>query len=469
MKMFTTFFIVLFGVSLMMAQRPKSKSNSSRPKVESKAPVRASSSRSSSLSRSSSSFSSPSRLRSSSSSRSDKTIENSSSKSSPQHSRAPNGNTRSTSRTQSTIQKSNTNIIRKKGNANGGSVPSFGTTVLEKKINKKDRKRRTKDRGGKETENKKDIEKVDVENKEERTVQESTDPTETDTEVYCPPNQTGTNQSTTEVWEQAIEEDPIINDLVEGSAEWCPAPEEALYFFGDATELLIGGGSGGGNAEFYLSALNLLSGYGYGLLFRFPNERKALMSVEEGGVHFSEYPYRFGEEGMFRRHGWYGEKRVGNVMLHMQSDGGAESLSGFSLQAKYSPTRVLNLNFMHTQLISNAEDGRGLSHQSTAFFVEYNRVKHHKIQLWWGLGLGQQTTERIERGLLANVGFQYFIKAPVSWYNEATVNLGWGEQASFQSRLQLHLNRFTVYGGYQYNNLGALEMSQLTVGGGMYF
>ncbi len=183
---------------------------------------------------------------------------------------------------------------------------------------------------------------------------------------------------------------------------------------------------------------------------------------------FAAYPYDLQESGLFLPTDLEGDKSRGQIALHFQND--EKSISGGFFQAKYAPISLFTIEAYRLQLFDNQKADRSENIKITGFNANYNRLRHHKIHAWWGLGGVWMDADENSSSPSFNMGANYFFKDPLSLYgtiqfarlNEQLATLG-------ELRIQVHLRRFLLYGGYHSFQNGDLSISSWTIGGGIYF
>ena len=186
---------------------------------------------------------------------------------------------------------------------------------------------------------------------------------------------------------------------------------------------------------------------------------------------FASYPYDAPKAGLFLPTTLVGDKSRFHAVAHFQNNE-RRTTGGFA-QIKYSPISLLTTEINHLQLIdkdSRIDNTIGI----TGFNISYNRLRHHRIHFWWGLGglfVNEQRETIADTGAFTiNLGFNYYFKQPLSLYAETQmgdINDSFG--AISQARLQVHLDRFLLYAGYQDVNFGDFEYRGVAIGGGLYF
>ena len=222
--------------------------------------------------------------------------------------------------------------------------------------------------------------------------------------------------------------------------------------------------SGGGDIDDWLFLIDILWYPTYGAFFGYEGE------LDVNAHSFSKYPYVWEDVGMYNRA--YEEGRWARTELNFHFQSNEDRLYGGYGQIKISPWRFLNFELNHLQLIEslNTPDEGTDQLAITNFNVQFNRIRHHKIQGWWGGGLMFINGEEATVTPSAVLGTTIYIKKPISLYLDAQI--GWPEGTvvtQTQARLQIHLNRFKVYGGYQGLRFGRVFEPNWMFGFGAYF
>lgn len=236
------------------------------------------------------------------------------------------------------------------------------------------------------------------------------------------------------------------------------------------------GESRGGNGDNYSIwadlFFNIVLEPTWWLLFRGPNE----MSPNAAG--FNEYPYADEENsGLYLPLDMGDEKRMSLQLTgHAQSD--EDAVFGGYLQAKWSPNRAFSLDVNHLQLFETLDEPVGGGTRTDHFAITnfnfgYNRVHHPKFQLWWGGGLmllnpGKESL--LYGSATLNAGLTWYIKRPLSIYADGVIGFPNGAYArQHQVRMQVHLERFMLYAGYQGTKIGTVSIPSAALGTGVWF
>ena len=224
--------------------------------------------------------------------------------------------------------------------------------------------------------------------------------------------------------------------------------------------------SGGGSDDDWLFLIDLFFNFGfyptYGLLFGFENEARPNERT------FNEYPYADQRNGMYLPLFAEGRLGRGQAILHLQNN--EDDVYGGYIQLKYSPDRFVTLDFNRLQLYEVLEDESNDWLSFNNFNVQFSRVHHPRFNLWWGGGLMVVDGEDTEASASLSGGFTWYFKKPLSLHAET--QLGWpGNTFSrqHQARVQVHLNRFMIYAGYQGTKVGDVGVPSWSMGTGVWF
>jgi len=246
----------------------------------------------------------------------------------------------------------------------------------------------------------------------------------------------------------------------------------------DMEEKTSSGSSGNNNRESesgdifidILYNLDFIFDFSAGVLFGFYDQSPMFASAEEGGIEFAKYPYNDPKGGLYLQRGYYGKRSRTNINLHFLNN--ENDLYGGYGQIKYSPIPALTLDLSHLRLVEKLNgEAENFDHLGfTTFSINLNRVRHRNFHWWWGMGAMNMDGEENHTGFALNTGMTVYIKKPISLHGE--VQSGWlnGAPTSlFQGRLQVHLDRYKVYAGYQGINVDGFWSNNWALGAGVYF
>lgn len=183
---------------------------------------------------------------------------------------------------------------------------------------------------------------------------------------------------------------------------------------------------------------------------------------------YASYPYDLRGSGLFLPTDLEGDKARASFNLHFQNN--ENSLSGVFGQLKYSPISLLTIEGNRLQYFDADKEPNSENLNLTAFSILYNRLRHHKIHAWWGLGGIWLDDDENNSAPTFNTGFNYFFKDPISLYGDMLLtSLNDEVAAILQIRVQVHLRRFNIYGGYHYADLNGNTIGSWVLGSGVYF
>jgi hypothetical protein len=233
----------------------------------------------------------------------------------------------------------------------------------------------------------------------------------------------------------------------------------------------LGGAVSEGNVSSFDSDLwwfDLLLQLGYyptvGLFFGFEGE------PGPNEMYFARYPYAERDHGLYLPIDEYGydDRRMRTaVTAHFQSN--EDALFGGFLQVKFSPNRFLTLDVNRLQLFETLDD-RTDQFAITNFNLQYNRIRMPRFHLWWGGGLMLLENDLMYGSPSVSAGFDWFIKRPVSLHADTQFGFPNGVFArQHQLRVQMHLNRYMIYAGYEGIRASDVKIPNWTMGTGVWF
>ena len=186
---------------------------------------------------------------------------------------------------------------------------------------------------------------------------------------------------------------------------------------------------------------------------------------------FARFPYDEPNSGLFLPTTLVGDKSRFHAVAHFQNN--ESRTTGGLIQIKYTPISLLTTEVDYLQLFDK-EQGADNKIGLTSFSINYNRLRHHRIHFWWGLGgiFIKESDDNLEdnKAFSLNLGFNYYFKKPLSLYGSmqmGEINDTFG--AVSEARIQVHLERYLLYAGYQDINFGDYEYSGIALGAGIYF
>ena len=186
---------------------------------------------------------------------------------------------------------------------------------------------------------------------------------------------------------------------------------------------------------------------------------------------FARFPYDEPNSGLFLPTTLVGDKNRFHAVAHFQSNE-SRTLGGL-VQIKYTPISLLTAEVNYLKLFDH-EQVDNTTVEVTSFSLNYNRLRLPRIHFWWGFGgiFINESDDRLEdnKAFSLNLGANYYFTKPLSLYG--TMQIGEINDiigAISEARIQVHLERYLLYAGYQDINFGDYEYSGVTFGAGIYF
>ena len=227
-----------------------------------------------------------------------------------------------------------------------------------------------------------------------------------------------------------------------------------------------GGESIGGGDDWWIVvdlAFDFFFAGGYGLFFGFADEPRP------NEKDFNEYPYADGFNGLYLPGMDGGRLGRMQVLGHFQNN--EDDVYGAYFQAKFYPDRFWIVDANHLELFEPLENQNGVERLSmTNFNVQINRIHHPKFNFFWGGGLMLLDVDPVYASPSLSGGFTWYFKKPLSLHTEAQI--GWPNNnyaRNHQARIQVHLDRFMVYAGYQGTKVGGVSVANWAMGTGVWF
>ena len=197
-----------------------------------------------------------------------------------------------------------------------------------------------------------------------------------------------------------------------------------------------------------------------GPLFGFPVENVQHYDGTFWHRKFTPYPYSGSRDGLFSE--TEGKPMAldvsGYYFLH-DSD-----LTGIGFRGRLSPSPVFNLEVNYVEL---SEQLMTRVDNLTVYnlLVNYYRVRLNDWTLWWGLGIKGLHGESTHNGFAFDVGTEIYPQRPFSFYLNYTGGfLNSTYVPEFYGALNLHLNRFAVFVGYQWWSARSADITGLVAG-----
>ena len=146
----------------------------------------------------------------------------------------------------------------------------------------------------------------------------------------------------------------------------------------------------------------------YYAVFKGPNEP----TWEE--TTFARFPYDEPNSGLYLPTTLVGDKSRFHAVAHFQNN--ERRTSGGLIQIKYTPISVFTAEVNYLQLFDK-EQGADNRISLTSFSLSYNRLRHHRIHFWWGIGgiFIMESADNLEdgRAFTLNLGVNYYFKKPL--------------------------------------------------------
>ena len=202
---------------------------------------------------------------------------------------------------------------------------------------------------------------------------------------------------------------------------------------------------------------------GYGLFFGFRDEPRP------NDKDFNEYPYADGVHGLHLPEMEQGRLARFELSGHFQNN--EDNLYGAYVQARFYPDRFWIIDANRLELFETFDDKAGTDRLSlTNFNLQFNRVHHPKFNLYWGAGFMLLSGD-VEYGSPSlSGGFTWYFKKPLAFHAESQIGWPNGSYArQHQARMQVHLNRYMVYAGYQGTKIGGISVANWAMGAGIWF
>ena len=204
--------------------------------------------------------------------------------------------------------------------------------------------------------------------------------------------------------------------------------------------------------------------YEINFLFGFEGEPRAVET------DFSSFPYDLYDDGRYRPIDIEGVRVSTKAQILLQSND--RDVFGGLAQIQFSPISTITLDLNHRHLFEgrNISESNGIAISNFSF--QYNRIRNRQFNLWWNVGTTRfEEADDSEWGVSGGLGFSWFFRQPLS------LHIGYkyheffdfvGDISSFDIRIQLHLKRYFISGGYQ-NLSQRISANTWLLGGGVYF
>ena len=211
-------------------------------------------------------------------------------------------------------------------------------------------------------------------------------------------------------------------------------------------------------------SVNIFTGMG-GVLFGIWPEGSQYYNSDLSSSKFSFYPYSEPNQGLYARIGGYGSAI--NVMGHYLHD--SPDLHGYSVRSKFSPAPALTVETLVAGFTESFDDGDNrLAFYD--FYLNYNRIRHPMVTLWWGIGVKGLQGEKSYYGPGFNAGLEVYPTSPFSLYgafNAGRLNVSTVHELLL--RMNVHLHRSVIFLGYQRFKVKSVSLGGIVAGAGLYF
>lgn len=203
----------------------------------------------------------------------------------------------------------------------------------------------------------------------------------------------------------------------------------------------------------------------FGLFIYMPGEDSALYGGSVTNSRYSEFPYQDEYTG---RYSSSGQKKFAldftGGYFYSESD-----LKGSTFRSRFSPYPLFNISIQFTDLTEQLRSRKDHL-QIYSAFVNYNRLRVERADVWWGLGFKGLNGDEVNTGFAFNFGSELYLARPISLH--LNYSGGWINNTylpEFYGALNLHFNRLALFGGYQYWSAGPVSIDGLVTGLKVYF
>ncbi len=213
-------------------------------------------------------------------------------------------------------------------------------------------------------------------------------------------------------------------------------------------------------------AWNLTFRLAWDMLVSFPGEDTLLYKGDYGSVYYTDYPYADPTEGLFSDAP--GKQFFINLAGHYFYD--ESDLDGVGFRGRASPYPFVSAEVHFTELREHLRSGGEDVLQLYSAFINYNRLRLPRWSLWWGLGLKGMRGSIKHTGFAFNAGTEIFLARPLSLhfsYSGGFLNSRYVPE--FFGTLNVHINRFALFGGYQSWTAGSANIDGILTGMKIYF
>lgn len=180
---------------------------------------------------------------------------------------------------------------------------------------------------------------------------------------------------------------------------------------------------------------------------------------------YAAYPYSSVGSGLYTSTG--GFKNSINATGHYFYN--SNSLRGYSVRSRFSPSPLLGVEIHVAGLkerLRSSDDYMALYD----IFLNYHRVRHQHVTLWYGLGVKGLQRTNTYHGPAFNIGMEIYPGRPISLHAAANVgSLNTNAMWETLVRMNVHYNRSIFYIGYQRFSINSVLLGGVIAGVGLYF
>ena len=183
---------------------------------------------------------------------------------------------------------------------------------------------------------------------------------------------------------------------------------------------------------------------------------------------YASYPYDMRGSGLYLPTEFEGDQLRFSLTGQLQSS--QRDLPSMQVRLTASPISLLSLEANHLRYFGRSQSDESESLNSSSFAVLYNRLRRTKIHGWWGIGVTHVDWTENYTTMTLHFGANYFFMDPVSLHGAVQMSqVGEDFYASSQIRLQLHLKRMLLYGGFHSLQILDTQRNSWVLGTGIYF
>ena len=206
--------------------------------------------------------------------------------------------------------------------------------------------------------------------------------------------------------------------------------------------------------------------FSYHVIYKFPSEPSLWATLEEGGTGFTKYPYKENKLGMYHKpfdggRAWSGEFR-GHYYF-------GEPYQGLYGDWRFSPISTFNIEASNHFLFRTGLDGNRKYSDITNIGITYNRLRHSRFNINYGLGFFNIREENYY-GISLMLAMSYYFWKPFSihYSGQYTPYDGIG-MGIHQFRAQYHFRKFYAYTGIHRIRNSEIDNRGVMLGMGVYY